>query len=74
MCNLTWFLLTILFYYASFFFSIIDLYVSIPAVVTQISNPSVEIVIPTGIPIKEAKAEMETQPVNVETKISKCSI
>ena len=40
-----------------FFFSVIDLYVSI---VAQISNPSVEIVIPTGIPIKEAKAEMET--------------
>ena len=37
-------------------------------------NPIAECVIPTGIPTKEAKAEMETHPVTVETKIYKCSI
>ena len=34
----------------------------------------VEIAVPTGIPTKEAKAEMETHPVTVEAKISKCSL
>ena len=29
---------------------------------------------PTGITIKEAKAEMGTDPLTVEIKISKCSI
>ena len=34
-----------------------------------------ELTIPTGIPFKEAKAEMETHPVTVETKISsKCLV
>ena len=28
---------------------------------------------PTGIPAKEAKSEMETYPVTAESKISKCS-
>ena len=41
-----------------FFFSlIIDLYFSIPAVIIQIFNPTVELVITTGILSKEAKAE-----------------
>ena len=55
-------------------FLIIDLYFQILAVITQIITPIAELVIPTGIPTKEAKAEMETHPVPVETKISKCSI
>ena len=42
-----------------FFFLIIDLYFVIAAVIAQIFNPTAEIVIPTGIPTKEAKAEME---------------
>ena len=42
-----------------FFFLIIDLYFVIAAVIAQIFNPIAEIVIPTGIPTKEAKAEME---------------
>ena len=42
-----------------FFFLIIDLYCLIPAVITQIFNPIEELVIPIGIPTKEAKAEME---------------
>ena len=57
-----------------FFFLIIDLYFSIPAVIAQIFNPIAELVIPIGIPTKEAKAEMETHPVIVEAKIRKCSI
>ena len=48
-----------------FFFLIFDLYFLI-----QIA----ELVIPTGIPTKEAKAEMETHPVIVEITISKWSI
>ena len=48
-----------------FFFLIIDLYFLIPAVITQIFNPIVELAIPIGIPTKEAKAEMETHPVIV---------
>ena len=42
-----------------FFFLIIELYFVIAAVIAQIFNPIAEIVIPTGIPTKEAKAEME---------------
>ena len=37
-------------------------------------NPIAEIVIPRGITIKEAKAEMETHPVIAEAKIRKVSI
>ena len=48
-----------------FFFSIIDLYFLIP---------TAELIIPIGIPTKEAKAEMEMHPVTVEINISKCSI
>ena len=33
-----------------------------------------ELVIPIGIPTIEAKIEMETHPVTVDIKISKCSI
>ena len=57
-----------------FFFLIIDLYFLIPAVIKQIFNPTAELVIPIGIPIKEVKAEMEVLPVAIEIKISKCSI
>ena len=46
-----------------FFFLIIDLYFLIPAVITQNFNSIVELLIPTGIPNKEAKAEIETHPV-----------
>ena len=56
-----------------FSFLIIDLYFLIPAVITQIFNSIVELVIPMGIPA-EAKAEMETHPLTVKIKISKCSI
>ena len=57
-----------------FLFLMIDLYSLIPAVVTQIFNTMVELVIPIGIPTTEVKAEIETHPVTVEIKISKYSI
>ena len=62
---------TILLY---FFFLIINLYFLIPAVIAQIFNPIAELVIPIGIPTKEAKAEIEIHPVIAEVKIRKCSI
>ena len=59
----------IIFYHASFFFLIIDLYFLIPAIITQIFNPIAELVIAIGIPTKEAKAEMETHPLTVQIKL-----
>ena len=56
-----------------YFFLIIDLCFLIPAVIAQIFNPIAELVIPKGIPIKEAKAEIEIYPVILEAKIRKCS-
>ena len=58
-----------------FFFSflIIDLYFLIPAVIVQISNPTAELVIPIGIPIKEVKPKIEISPVIVQAEIRKCS-
>ena len=44
------------------------------AVIAQFFNPIVELVIPIGIPTKEAKVEMETHPVVAEITISKWSI
>ena len=57
-----------------FFFWIIDLYFLIPVVIAQIFNPIAELIIPIGIPIKEAKAKIHMHPVIVEAKIGKCSI
>ena len=57
-----------------FFFLIIDLYFLISAVIAQIFNLIAELVIPTGIPVKETKGEIEIHTVIVETKIRKCSI
>ena len=57
-----------------FFFLIIDLYLLILAVTAQIFNPIAELVIPIGIPRKEANREIETHPVIVEAKIRKRSI
>ena len=42
-----------------FRFLIIDLYFLVPVVIAQISNPTAELTLPTGIPTKEAKAERE---------------
>ena len=54
-----------------FFFSFIDLYLLIPAVIQQIFNSIVELVIPKVTPLKEAKRELETHPVISEIPISK---
>ena len=56
------------------FLLIIYIYFLIPAVITRSLNHTVQLVIPTEIPTKEAIAEMKIYPVNVETKIIKCSI
>ena len=55
-------------------FLITDLYFLIPATFAQIFNPTVELVIPMGIPTEKAKAKIETHPVTTETKMSKCLI
>ena len=63
-------MLKILFYHASFSFPIfIDLYFLIPGVIAKIFNPFPELVIPIGIPIKEAKAETEIHLIIAEAKI-----
>ena len=56
-----------------FFFLIIDLYLLIPAVLTQTFNPIAELAISIGIPTKEAKAEIEIHLVTAEAKIRKSS-
>ena len=38
------------------------------AVIAQISNPTIKLVIPIGIARKEAKAEIEIDPVTAELK------
>ena len=40
----------------------------------QIFIVATKLAIPTVIPTKEAKAEIEIHPLTVETKISKCSV
>ena len=57
-----------------FFFLITDLHFLIPEVIAQIFYPIAKLLIPIGIPSKEAKAEIEIHPVIVEGKIRKCSI
>ena len=56
-----------------FFLLIIDLYFLLPAVIAQIFNHIAELVIPIGIPSKEAKSEIEIYPVIAEAKIRKSS-
>ena len=65
-------MLVILFYHVSSFFRNYWLYFLITAVIAQIFISTTELAIPTGIPIKKAKKEMETHPVTVEAEISKC--
>ena len=57
-----------------FFFLIIDLYFLILAIITQIFNPIVELIIPLEISTKEAKAEIEIHKVTAKTKARKCSM
>ena len=42
--------------------------------IAKIFNPIAELVIPIGITTKEAKDEMETDPVIIEAKIRKFSV
>ena len=46
----------------------------IPAVIAQIFNPIAERAIYIRMSTKEARAEIETQPIIVEVKINKCSV
>ena len=55
------------------FFLIIGLYFLIPTIIREIFIVTAELAIPTEIPTKEARAEIETNPVSVEARISKCS-
>ena len=50
------------------FFLSIDLYFLIPAVILQISNPTVELVIPKEKPTKKAKAEIRNQDRSSQSK------
>ena len=43
-------------------------------IIAQVFNHTAELVMPTGIPTKEAKAETETHSVTTEDKINKFSI
>ena len=54
----------------SCFFFTIDLYFLIPAIIVKVVIVAVEPEIPTGIPTKEEKLEMETHPVTVGAKLS----
>ena len=54
-----------------FFFFITDSHFLIHAVTEQIFIPTAELVMPTGIATNEANAEIKTQPVTVDAKISK---
>ena len=57
-----------------FLLLIIYLYFLIPTVIAQIFNHIADLVILIAILAKEAKGEMQTYPVTLEIKISKCSI
>ena len=73
--SMVFFLLTVLFYRSYFlFFLIIDLQFLIPSVIVQIFNSTAELVFPRGIPTKDAKAEIEANPVTSEARISKCPV
>ena len=50
-----------------------ELYYLIPAVIAQIFIPIAELAIPTETRINEANAEIQTQPIIVEDRISKFS-
>ena len=67
-------MLKILFYHGFFLFLFIDLYFLITGATAKIFNSFPELVIPIGIPIKEAKSEIEIHSVIVEAKIRKLLI
>ena len=57
-----------------FFFFIIDFYFFIPAVIAQIFIPTAELEITTVTQANEVNAEIKTQPVTFEARISKFAI
>ena len=57
-----------------FLFLIIDLYFFIPAAIAHFFNLIAELVIPIGMPNKEAKEETEIYPVTAKAKIRKYSV
>ena len=69
-CYLTKFLRTILFYCASFSFPWLLTYILFKFS-SYYKKCYAKLVIPIGIPTREAKAEIETSPITVEIKISK---
>ena len=71
LCCLIYIFLTILPCFF-FFFLIIDLYFLIPEILVHICYPVSELVIPIGTTSKEAKAEIEIDPVIAEAKIRNC--
>ena len=54
-------------------FYVTDLYFLTPAVIIQIFISTAELFIPTGTQTNDRNAEIEMEPVTVETKISKYS-
>ena len=57
-----------------FFYLVSDLYPLILAVITQVFNPTAELVIHIDIPTKEGKEELEMHPGTAVIKIRNCSI
>ena len=57
-----------------FFFLIIDLHFLVDAIIAQIFDSIVELIIPSQISIKEAKTEMEIHIVIAKAKVSTCSM
>ena len=57
-------------FYYFYLLTYISLTYTFPAVIMQMFNPIAELVIPIGIPTKEAKVEMEKHSVIVEVTIS----
>ena len=55
-----------------FFFLLLTYIFFISSVIAQIFNHIAELVIPIRIPSKEAKAEIEINPVIIKAKIRKC--
>ena len=57
-----------------FCFLFADLCLLIPAVIAQFVKLIAKLAMTTGIPIKEAKEEMDSHQVTVETKLKMCSV
>ena len=54
------------------FFLIIDLSFLVPAVIAQNVSPTSELLTSIEMPTNEVNAEIETQPLTVETETKKC--